>query len=282
MADHDLIDTYLDHLAQHLRWRDDSEDLLAEAGDHLHTAVERSVAAGADRTLAQERTLERFGQPDLVATAFATTNRGAVAVPTYFTKQAGTIAMVSAALWVVAVACWGIASRIEDSAGEWNGAAQAAYGIGAVSLIGAAVLTAVVAIALRERHGDLGWMGSAGLGFLVLGTTATLVSWLLIGWGLLIAAGTLLFGTAMRRVDLAPRAATTAFGGAWPLALVIWSALRAAEVGTADEWGDYWAANWTFLVVGSAIFAAGLLGLGRWLRSEQPAEMPPVEALAEA
>ena len=118
MADHDLIDTYLDHLAQHLRWRNDSEDLLAEAGDHLHTAVERSVAAGTDLTLAQEQTLERFGQPDLVATAFATTNRGAVAVPTYFTKQAGIIAMISASLWIVAVACWGIASRIEDSCGR--------------------------------------------------------------------------------------------------------------------------------------------------------------------
>ena len=73
-----------------------------------------------------------------------------------------------------------------------------------------------------------------------------------------------------------------AFGGAWPLALVTWSGLRAAEVGTADEWGDYWAASWAFLMVGSAVFAAGLLGLGRWLRSEEPADRPPVEALVEA
>jgi hypothetical protein len=86
----------------------------------------------------------------------------------------------------------------------------------------------------------------------------------------------------MRRVDVAPRAATAAFGGAWTLGVITWIVLRALEVGTADEWGDYWVAHWALLGVGVSVMAIGLVGLGTWLRAEQPADLGPAEPFATA
>ena len=283
MAGHQLIDAYLDQLTAHVRWRSDSEDVVAEVRDHLHTAVERRHADGADLIAAQQETLERFGQPDLVATALATTNRGGVAVPTHFTRQAGTIAMVAAGLWIFVVASWWVlAGWIEDRSGDWGGGSQMLFSIGTVALITAVVLTGVTMLALRERNGGLGALGSTGLVCIGLGALLSPMSWLYIGWGAPLAIGTLLFSAAMRRVDVAPRASTVAFGLAWTLALLTWTALRAAEVGGADRWGDYWVANWAFLTIGSTTFAVGLVGLGRWLRSEDPADLGPIETLATA
>ena len=282
MAGHDLIDTYLAHLAHRMRWRDDADDIVAEVGDHLCTAVERSEADGLDTAEAQRRTLERFGDPDLVATAFATTSKGGVAVPTQFTKQAGSMALVAAALLPTFLIAWIIGDRIEDSTGDWGGASQAFFTIGTLMLVAATGLTLVVMLGLRERLGGLGPLGTAGVVLVGLGTVASLLSWFLLGWGSLVAVGTLLFATAMRRVDVAPRRATVAFGGAWTLGVVAWIALRSMEVGTADEWGDYWVAQWGFLGVGVTVMVLGLVGLGTWLRAEQPADIGPAEPLATA
>lgn len=282
MAGHDLIDAYLVQLAGGMHWRDDRDDIVAELGDHLYSDVDHRLTAGADLRSAQQQTLERFGDPDLVARSFATTSKGGVAVPTQFTKSAGTLATLSAGLWVVALISWGAASRIEDSTGDWGGGSQALWLVGTVALLSAAALTVVVMMALRERHGGLGTLGTTGLVLVGLGALAGLAAWLILVWGLLITVGTLLFAFAMWRTDLAPRAATAAFGSAWSIGLLAWIGLRVAEVGTADEWGDYWAANWAFLLIGTTIFAAGLIGLGRWLKAEQPAELHRDQPLATA
>ena len=84
MADYALIDGYLDSLRTAVRWRRDLDDLVAELEDHLYSAVEQFEARGIESRLAQQRTLERFGDPDVLATAFASTPQGGFAVPTTF------------------------------------------------------------------------------------------------------------------------------------------------------------------------------------------------------
>ena len=56
---------------------------------------------------------------------------------------------------------------------------------------------------------------------------------------------------------------------------------RFIEVGSIDQWGDYPAAYEIGGTVGFAIFAAGVLGIGLWLRNEEPADIDttPDEAI---
>jgi hypothetical protein len=53
-----------------------------------------------------------------------------------------------------------------------------------------------------------------------------------------------------------------------------WAALRASRVGGPDQHGDYLVANAAGLTIGSLILAYGLIGIGRWLSSEEPVELP--------
>ena len=107
MAEYVLIDGYVDTLRTRVRWRRDVDDLVAEVEDHLYSTVERFEATGTDSQLAQRKTLDRFGDPDLMADAFASTPRGGIAVPTKFTKTAGLFAIFASVLWLVAVAVTG-------------------------------------------------------------------------------------------------------------------------------------------------------------------------------
>ncbi len=93
MAESVLIDGYLDTMRTRVRWRRDVDDLVAEVEDHLYSTVERFEARGTEAQLAQRHTLERFGDPDLMADAYASTPRGGIAVPTTFTKTAGLVAI---------------------------------------------------------------------------------------------------------------------------------------------------------------------------------------------
>ena len=62
---------------------------------------------------------------------------------------------------------------------------------------------------------------------------------------------------------------------AWPLALLGFIVADWMRLGDVDTYGDYPAAATAGLAIGGVLFAAGLLPLGRWLRSE------PVVQVAE-
>ena len=100
MAEYVLIDGYVDTLRTRVRWRRDVDDLVAEVEDHLYSTVERFEARGTDSQLAQRKTLDRFGDPDLMADSFASTPRGVISVPTKFTKTAGLSALLASFLLV--------------------------------------------------------------------------------------------------------------------------------------------------------------------------------------
>ena len=102
MAEPDLIEAYLIHLRGCLRFRRDADDVVAEAEDHVRESVERLCRSGADPITAQRITLERFGDPTVVARGLSVTAHGGIAMPTPFTRAAGTAALASALAWALA------------------------------------------------------------------------------------------------------------------------------------------------------------------------------------
>ncbi|MGI9617006.1 MAG: hypothetical protein ACR2QO_29085 [Acidimicrobiales bacterium] len=276
MASYELIDEYLVALRLRLLWRPDVDDVVAEAADHLLSAMERLTADGADGLSAQHQVLARFGDSTTVATAFATTSTGGLAVPTKFTKLAGVAAIVAALLWAGSASMWLLDQRVDPS----GGAEQVVTYLAAATLVGAASLTVMAIVGLNRRHGGLGALGGIGLALAAVGMVATLLFWFVMGWGVLFAAGMLLIALAMKARRLAPSAATAAFGSAWLVGVVTWSVLRYLEVGTRDQWGDYPIVSPIAISAAVLILAPGLIGLGRWLSSETPAELDSPEPLA--
>jgi hypothetical protein len=273
MARLDLIDTYLATLAERIRWRSDLEDVMAEAEDHLYTTVERLTALGSSVEAAQMTALHRFGRPDLIATAYARTSHGGLAMPTRFTHSGGTLALASAVLWSVTLAAWWLAGAagMAPSDPELT-AAYLIYGVGAATLLGAGVTLVVSMLAIDQRHGGLGALGKIGLAVIGVSVVLSLAAWVFLGWGIALAAGTAIFAAAMRGYGVMPRAATVAFGAGPTVGVIIWIIVRATQglpLTYTGLWGDDWVANLLALTIGLAFMAAGLLGLGRWLRSER-------------
>ena len=278
MAGYDLIDHYLRGLRGRIRWRPDADEVIDELRDHLYSAMDDAAAHSTDDEAEQRRLLARFGQPHQVATALATTPRGGVAVPTESTRAVGTLAVVTAGLWLVFPLAWLILAAA-DGQGEFELAVQVIFMAGTLGLIAAGGLTVAVMIGLRERLGGLGVLATVGMVFTGLGAAASIFSWFIPGWATPMAIGGALFATAMMSVGIASRWSTLAIGSAWILGVGTYAVLRSLEFGGADEWGDYPAASLVGLITGSVVFAAGLASLGRWMRNEEAAALDPAELL---
>lgn len=287
MADYALIDGYLESVRSSIRWCRDLDDVIAEMEDHLISATERFEARGSDRLLAQQRTLDQFGDPKVLAVAFASTPTGGIAVPTTFTKSAGAIAITSAAAWIVGLIAIAVSSGLPDAVGvdpdQFVSNGQTLFFmLGAISLLAAGVSMVVAMVGLYRRHGSLGILGIGGLGITALGAAALLVAWAFPLWMTLIGLGVLMFAVALLRLDVAPRVWTLVWGGGMTLGAITWYVLRWMEVGQPDQWGDYPLATAIALPVGVIIMAVGLAGVGRWLGGEEPADLTPSEPLATA
>jgi hypothetical protein len=195
-------------------------------------------------------------------------------MPTDSTRMAGTLAIVSAALWLVVVMAWWAAGLAN---GPWRSGNYVAllYAPGAIALLGALGCLAASMAGMAQRHGGLGRLGTAGLVLVIVGVAGGLAAWVFTVWGALIAIGNLIFAMAMVRRDLAPRLPTVCFGGGFVLGAAVWVILRSAHgvVDLGGLWSTEWPDNQVGLTVGAVILAVGLLGLGRWLRSEEPANL---------
>jgi hypothetical protein len=229
--------------------------------------VERFEATGTDTQLAQRQTLDRFGDPDLMADAFASTPRGGIAVPTKFTKTAGLAALAAAALWVGAVATLWFAEAVVS---EWEGA----YFIYIAFIVSASAMTLMTTAGLRERHGGLGALGLAGLIIAGVGVAAALlIGWAMPFWMTTQGVGYLIVALAVLPMRVAPRLPIIGYGSGLLLGSIAWAIARAMEVGSVDRWDDYPLAYEIGGTVGFVIVAAGLLGIGLWLRNEEPADI---------
>jgi hypothetical protein len=287
VADYALIDGYLESMRSSIRWRRDLDDVIAEIEDHLISATERFEARGSDRANAQQRTLDEFGDPKVLAVAFASTPTGGIAVPTTFTKSAGLLAIVSAVAWIIGLAAIAIAAGLPEATGVdpdqfvANGQTLS-FIVGSMSLLSAGAFMFVAMIGLYRRHGSLGILGIVGLGITGLGVVTLLIAWAFALWMTLIGVGVLLFAISLLRRDLSPRLWTVVWGGGMAVGAITWYVLRWLEVGDRDQWGDYPLAVAFALPIGVIIMAIGLIGVGRWLRSEEPVDLTPSEPLATA
>jgi hypothetical protein len=287
VADYAMIDGYLESIRSSIRWRRDLDDVIAEIEDHLISATERFEARGSDRANAQQRTLDEFGDPKVLAVAFASTPTGGIAVPTTFTKSAGLLAIVSAVAWIIGLAAIAIAAGLPEATGVdpdqfvANGQTLS-FIVGSMSLLAAGAFMFVTMIGLYRRHGSLGILGIVGLGITGLGVVTLLIAWAFALWMTLIGVGVLLFAISLLRRDLSPRLWTVAWGGGMAVGAITWYVLRWLEVGDRDQWGDYPLAVAFALPIGVIIMAIGLVGVGRWLRSEEPVDLTPSEPLATA
>jgi hypothetical protein len=271
VAEYALIDGYLDTMRTRVRWRRDVEDLVAEMEDHLYSTVERFEARGTDSQLAQRKTLDRFGDPDLMADAFASTPRGGIAVPTKFTKTAGLAALWASGMWVAAsLTLWLGFEVLSDE--SWPFLVFVGF------IVGAGAMTLMAAAGLRERHGGFGKLGMAGLIVAGVGVVVTLiVAWAIPFWMTLQGVGYLFVALAVLPMRVAPRMPTIAYGSGLLVGAITWAIARSLEVGSIDEFGDYPLAYVIGGTAGYVILAGGLFGIGLWLRNEEPAPIDSPE-----
>lgn len=276
MADHFLIDRYLAAVSRRLAWHPKKDDLVAEMEDHLYSTVADLHARGLAANEAEEATLQRFGDPEVVAVAFATSPSGSLALPTVETRRAGTFAVVSAVLFALVVVAWWIGGALEPWGRVSRNITAVFWVLGWGAIMAQGVLLAAVTFGLGIRHGGLGRTGRAALFFIASAAVATVSAWVFMVWAGLLAAGLALLGLTLLRRRLIPRPASIALGSSFLVGGLVWVVLRLAD-GTLLQWGglygEHWIANMTGLTVAVAILCVGYLGIGRWLRNEEVFEM---------
>jgi hypothetical protein len=267
MARYALIDGYLDTMRSEIRWRRDLDDLVSEMEDHLYSTVEDLLATGVGAKAAQRTTLDRFGEPKVLAAVYASTDSGGIAVPTRNTIRAGTFALAAAALWVAAAVTYALNRTVLD---DWN---RGIYGAYTALILAAGVLGLLAMVGASKRLGGLGKVGMIGLVITGVGVFMSLVAWALPLWMGLQGIGMLVFGTAALRRDIAPRTATLLVSSGFIIGVITYVVLTIAEFGPRDQWGDYPEAWVAGMVVGVSIAAVGLVGWGIWLRNEEPVDI---------
>ena len=266
MARYALIDGYLETMRSEIRWRRDLDDLVSEMEDHLYSTVEHLLATGLEPSAAQRATLDRFGEPEAVAAVYASTNNGGLAVPTRTTRRAGTFAFIAAGAWLAAAGAYALETIFAD---QW----QVYYGVFSALILVGGVFTLLTMVGLGKRLGGLGSVGIVALAIAGLGAAASLVAWAIPLWMGLQGIGYLIFATAVRSRDTAPRPSTLAVAMGFVIGVGVFMVANLAKIGWTDSYGDYPLAWVIGAATGFLILGSGLIGWGTWLRSEEPANI---------
>jgi hypothetical protein len=265
MARYALIDGYLEAMRDGLRWRQDLDDLVSEMEDHLYSTVEHMCSRGQEPTAAERSALDRFGDPKTLASVYASTNNGGLAVPTKFTRTAGLMAIVAAVLLIpVAVA---------STSDLWTDSWEIPYAVGTTALVAASLLMLIFAIGLKQRTGARGVLPIVAIVFGVIGTVLSLVFWFIPGWGAAIGVSTLAMAWIVLRVGAGPVIPTVLYGIGFPAGAVAFVLAHSLKVGTAGEYNEYPAAFAIGIGLACVLTAIGLLGMGLWLRGEEAVEL---------
>jgi hypothetical protein len=266
MARYALIDGYLDTMRSEMRWRRDLDDVVYEMEDHLYSAVEYLVTRGTKPTDAQRTTLDRFGEPKVLAAVYASTSNGGIAVPTRTTRRAGTFAFIAAGAWLAAAAAFALETTFTD---QW----QTYYGAFSALILVGGVFTLLTMVGIGKRLGGLGSVGMVGLAIAGLGVAASIIAWAIPFWMGLQGIGYLVFASAVRSRDTAPRPSTLAVASGFIIGVAVFAVADFAKIGWTDSYGDYPLAWAIGALAGLLILGGGLIGWGAWLRSEEPADI---------
>lgn len=207
MAEPGLIDAYLVELGYSVARLPDRDDIVAETEDHLRSTVDALVAGGASPADAEHQALARFGSAALVSRVFLEEAKRGAAVSTTFTRRAGIAAVAAPVLLLTALATGSIASS-----------RQPLSGVSVILAIGGVGAAAVALAGLRKRHGGLGLIGRVAFWLAVVAVPLAL-PWGYAGLVVLaveIGLVVLLYGVAMLRAGILPRAAVGVFAFTWP------------------------------------------------------------------
>ncbi len=186
MAEYALIDSYLDVVSRRLEYRPDAVDLRDELADHLLESATRAIAAGLDRESAQRSTLDRFGDPNIVAGMLAAVPTKGIDMVHTLGRSAGILALISAALWVIVIFAgpFGLVSYLDTSTSEgevlWQGIVQA------IAVLATGV--ALVALNLRSSNRMDALTGVVLVAAFMAVLSSFFVPWFFLAWGMYLAA----------------------------------------------------------------------------------------------
>ncbi len=182
------------------------------------------------------------------------------------TIRAGLFAFVSAGLWLVTAGLYVLMVVFDN---QW----QLYYALFSATLIAAGVLGLLTMFGVGRRLGGLGVIGTVGLGITGLGVAVSIIAWAVPLWMVVQGTGHLVFGSAVLRRGAAPKQGTLLASSGLIIGAIVFLVLNLAEIGWRDSYGDYPLA-WALGVVAGVVFLPlGLIGWGRWLRSEESVDM---------
>jgi len=149
MADHALINSYLDELRHMLRRSSEADDIVAEVADHLLEGVFRRREQGLALLVAERSVLTEFGDPMLVGRAFVSSKHGGIAVPTTFTKKAGLLGILAAVLFVGAA----LAKVVDNATNKTQDWDAPWFNVSFFFFPAAGLLLVALVVGLNRRHG---------------------------------------------------------------------------------------------------------------------------------
>jgi hypothetical protein len=185
MAEYALIDSYLEVVSRRLEHRSDAVDLRDELADHLLESTDRARARGLDRESAQRSTLDRFGDPHIVAGMLAAVPTKGIDMVHTLGRSAGVLALISAALWIVVIFA-GLYGLIDYLDRTWS---TDEYMWQSIVQTLAILSTSVTLVAVNLRHSHR--LDALTGVVLAAAVVATLVSfgfgWAFLSWGIYLA-----------------------------------------------------------------------------------------------
>jgi len=187
MAEYALIDAYLEVVARRLEHRKDAAELRDELADHLLESTHRARTSGLDPESAQRSTLDRFGDPHIVAAMLAAVPTKGIDMVQALSRAAGILAIIAAVMWVAVIfaGSFGLVSYLDRTWSPqeylWQSIVQAV----AVLITG----IAVVAVNLRFT-GRVDALTAVVIGAMFLAFFFSFgFAWAFLSWGVYFAAG---------------------------------------------------------------------------------------------
>ncbi len=275
MAQYALIDAYLDSLSDRLSHRRDALDLRDEVADHLYQSVEISTAEGIEEESAERMTLDRFGDPHLVAALLAAVPQKGIDMISTLSRAAGPLTLIAALGWVAVIIAGpsGVVAYFDRS---WSTDEYLASTLP----LGIAVLAtglALIALMVRAtaRIDAFGGIVIASMSIALVGSV--LFAWAYFAWAIYLAVG---LAVAIARTDRASETRGIASAlllvvvptllvagsmlsiqGLSPDATVGWTSLNVAQFELALV--GITSAVWALLAAGLAIVGVRLIAAQR-------------------